>query len=113
MTDKSSRFAQFFTGRSIAGWLAFVMISPYMMIMLGLLFIEVPEENKTILDSYREVLTVWVTAVIGYYYGSSVESKANTDAMAARMSFSENEDAPQDEVPNVIKDYLKTEQNGA
>jgi len=61
--------------------LAIIVIVGFFALLFSLLFLTVPETNKSLLDIITGVLTASVGSIIGYYFGSSIGSKSKDDTI--------------------------------
>ena len=110
MTDKAGRFASFFTGKSIAGWLAFVSIVAIFVITIMLNFVQIPIENRDMLFTGLGLMLGWGSTIINFYFGSSAGSKLKTEAMAAHMSAPKKPESKTIETPKAIIDHFESNQ---
>lgn len=71
---------QKFTQR-FAGYFAFAIVLIIAGIITALIFVEIPEANKSVLIALAGALTGLLTAIGQYYWGSSLGSKSKDETI--------------------------------
>jgi hypothetical protein len=62
--------------------LAVITLAGFLLLILGLFFIPIPTGNMDLLKTFGVALIAIVTAVAGYYFGSSEGSARKTEIMS-------------------------------